>query len=77
MNAWSFSTSQYVQATIKNVEVYISNNATSRWKLPAKAELPIRSMYRPELDLLPELGHEDASYYLSLIGILHWIVELG
>ena len=28
MSAWSFSTSQYVQATIKNVEAYISNNAT-------------------------------------------------
>ena len=34
-------------------------------------------MDRPELDFLPELGHEDASYYQSLIGVLCWIVELG
>ena len=77
MSTWSFSTSQYVEATIKNVEAYISNNATGQWKLPAKAETPLRATYRPELDLSPELGHEDATYYQSLIGILHWIVDLG
>ena len=77
ISTWSFSASQYMQATIKNVEAYISNTATSQWKLPAKAEMPLRATYRLELDLSPELGHEDASYYQSLIGILHWIVELG
>ena len=76
LRTWSFSVSQYVQAAIKNVEVHISNNATRQWKLPAK-EMPLRATYRPELDLSPELGHEDVSYYQSLIGILHWIVELG
>ena len=65
MSTWSFSASQYVQTAIKNVEVYISNNASSQWKLPAKSETPLRAKYRPELDLLPELGHEDASYYWS------------
>ena len=77
MSAWSFSTSQYVQGTVKNVEAYICNNATGQWKLPAKAETPLRATYRPEPDLSPELRHEDASYYQSLISILHWIVELG
>ena len=33
--------------------------------------------YRPELDVSPTLGPSDASYYMSLIGILRWIVELG
>ena len=45
--------------------------------MQAKTEAPLRAMYRPELDLLPELGHENASYYQSLIGVLCWIVELG
>ena len=29
------------------------------------------------LDISPELGLKDASYYQSLIGVLRWIVELG
>jgi hypothetical protein len=33
--------------------------------------------YRPELDVSPELGPVEASYYMSLVGILQWIVELG
>ena len=32
---------------------------------------------RPELDITPELDPSMASYYMSLIGILRWIVELG
>ena len=35
------------------------------------------SWYRPEMDITPELGSEDAAYYHSLIGVLRWIVELG
>jgi hypothetical protein len=48
-----------------------------RWKLPNKASTPLSTTYRPELDVTPELGSSDAAYYMSLIGILHWIVELG
>ena len=35
------------------------------------------SGYRPEIDITPELGSEDAAYYHSLIGVLRWIVEMG
>jgi len=37
----------------------------------------MQTSYRPELDTSPELGTSDASYYMSLIGVLRWIVELG
>ena len=37
----------------------------------------MRTAYRPELDTSPELGTRDASYFMSLIGVLRWIVELG
>jgi len=33
--------------------------------------------YRPELDITPSLDPDQASYYMSLIGILRWAVELG
>ena len=33
--------------------------------------------YRPEIDITPDLGPEDAAYFHSLIGFLRWIVDLG
>ena len=33
--------------------------------------------YCPELDVSPELNDVDAAYYMSVIGILRWMVELG
>ena len=39
--------------------------------------MPLSLMYHPEVDTTPELNATDAAYYQSLIGILHWMVELG
>jgi hypothetical protein len=77
VECWAFSSSQYVQAAVKNVEDYLSKRNDDKWKLPAKAETPMKTSYRPELDVSPELGPTEASYYMSLVGILRWIVELG
>jgi hypothetical protein len=74
VKAWGISSSQYVQAAVKNVEAYL---ATVNQKLPAKADTPIRTTYRPELDVSDELGPKEGAYYQSLIGILRWTVELG
>ena len=72
--AWCFGSSQYVQAAVKNVECYLEKSGK---KLPARAETPIQTSYRPELDVTPELQPTDAAYFMSLIGIARWIVELG
>ena len=48
--AWSFSSSQYVQAAVQNVEEYLKEKVK---KFPFRAETPLGSNYRPELDLLP------------------------
>ena len=45
--------------------------------LPHNAPNPLSSGYRSELDVTPELGEADASYYHTLVGILRYIVELG
>ena len=75
--AWSFSLSQYIQSAIKNVEEYVRKPKNSHLKIPSKAETPLKTSYRPELDVSPELMPRDSAYYQSLIGILQWIVELG
>ena len=75
VKAWAFGSSQYVQAAVSNVENWLSKDANKRWMLPAKAKTPLKSGYRPELDVSPVLNATEASYYQSLIGVLHWIVE--
>ena len=77
LDAWAASSSQYVQAAVRNVEEYVEKSLDKRWKVPSKVKTSMRSTYRPELDVSEELSSSDTSYYQSLIGILWWIVELG
>lgn len=77
VGAWAFGSSQYIQNAVKNVESYIAKPENGQRKLPKRVETPTRTAYRPEIDITPELGAKDATYYQSLIGILRWIVELG
>ena len=72
--AWGYSSSQYVQQAVKNVEAYLSERGA---KLHTRANAPIKTGYRPEVDTSPAFSNIDAAYYQSLIGILRWIVELG
>jgi len=75
--AWQFSSSQYVQEAVSNVEKYLA--ATNRI-LPRRCTTPLSTNYRPEIDTtreLHEVDETDAAFYHSLIGMLRWIVELG
>ena len=72
--AWGFSSSQYVQAAVKNIEEYL---AKTDHKLPSKDLTPIQTSYRPDINTTSELNVVDTAYYQSLIGILLWMVELS
>ena len=74
VEAWAFSSSQYVQNVVSNVENYLKSIGKS---LPKKASSPFVTNYRPEIDVTSELDPRLSSYYQSLIGILRWMVELG
>jgi hypothetical protein len=74
VSAWAMSSSQYIQEAVKSIETYLDEHGLS---LPAKATTPLTSNYRPELDVSPKLDPERANYYMSLIGILRWSVEIG
>ena len=65
--AWRFSSSQYVQNAVKNVEEYLSRLGKS---LPGRVKSPWTNNYRPKTDISPELQSYNASYYQSLIGIM-------
>jgi hypothetical protein len=72
---WGYGSSQYVQNSVKNVEDYYMKKYGRQ--LPAKANTPTKSGYRPEIDASRELNPDESSYFHQLIGILRWIVELG
>lgn len=74
VKAWACGSSKYVQSAVENVKVYLAEQGK---KLPERVRTPLASNYRPEIDFSEELDSGEASYYMSLIGILRWIVELG
>ena len=73
--AWDFSSSQYVQPAVTSVDSYLTKQ--DNWKMPKKAETPMTTSYCPEMDITPVLSPCDASYYISLIEIIRWMVKLG
>ena len=74
VKAWVFGSSQYVQPAVKNVFEYLAKKGM---KLPYKAPNPLSTYYHPKIDMTPELGEADASYYPTFIGVLQWIIKLG
>ena len=81
--AWAFSSSKYVQEAVKNVDAELKKRFNNNEKFGNKHGLrgnpkaPLKTDYRPELGMPPELNVIDAAYYQSLIGILRWMAELG
>ena len=71
----AFSSSQYVNSVVNNVEDYLATQ--DNWIMPKKVEPLLPTSYRPELDVIPVLNSNQASCYMSLIGVLRWMVELG
>ena len=45
--------------------------------MPKKAETQIKMGYDTKLHTNPELDPDTASCYLTIIGILRWMIELG
>ena len=72
--AWAFGSLQYCQDAVANVETFLAESGA---KLPSRAETPIQTSYRPEVDILVELKSTEAAYFQYLIRILRWLVELG
>lgn len=74
VNAWAWSPSKYIQEAISNLEKELNRRGL---KLKRGVNSPLQREYRPECDLTPECNDEDARLYMSLIGVLRWMVELG
>ena len=71
---WAMSSDRYVKRAVADVERHLAERGE---QLRPKGQIPFSTKYRPELDVTPLLGPEQATYYMSLIGILRWTCELG
>lgn len=71
---YSMSSDSYIKRALQVVEDELAQVGKS---LKRKASTPLASGYRPELDASKLLGPTKASYYMSLMGILRWAIELG
>jgi hypothetical protein len=71
---WSMSSSHYIKEALNNLEKHLQAEGL---RLQGKPQTPMKADYRPELDTSPLLPAEQANYFMSLIGILRWAVELG
>jgi len=68
------NSTNYIKEAIRCLEMELGKAGKT---LKGKPSTPMQANYRPELDISPILNPEQASYYMSLIGILRWAVELG
>ena len=73
--AWTFSSSQYVQEAVSNVRKFLQDLDGSMFSMNINNLLS--NGYRTELDSSLELDGACGAYYQSLIVILRWMVELG
>ena len=67
---------EYAKSAVRNLEDWLLKK-DGNLRLPTKTSCTLPSKWKPELDITPELGPDDASYYQQQIGVLRWIVELG
>jgi len=71
---WGHSSEEYVKQAIANVEAELEKHGR---RLCGRFSTPMTANYRPELDYSAHLTDGGINYYMELIGILRWIVELG
>ena len=72
VEAWTFSSIQYVQEAVSNVDKFLQDLDGSMLSMNINAHLS--NEYKPKMDSSPELDGAYGSYYQSLIGILWWMV---
>jgi hypothetical protein len=69
VKTWSMFQSKHVQEPVKNVKNCLQEKEPGRPWLK-KATMPFPKDCRPEINMSPELGAEDASYHVSQLGVL-------
>ncbi len=74
--AWGISPSRYVRES-ENCKDYLTKQIPPQYMLPKLATNPFLTNHNTGIDTSFELDPDLASYFQSLIRIIHWMVKLG
>ena len=74
--AWAMSAIKYFQEIVRNYAVHLAANYDGRLRLPKRAENPFKLGHHSELEKGSEVDLGTASYYLTIMGVLQWMIEL-
>ena len=61
---------KYVHEAVRTCKDYLAANISGRFRIPERAGNPFKMGYDPELDISPELGPDNASYFKTITSIL-------
>ena len=61
--SWASSSSQYVQESVRNVELYLNNN--DKYSMPREESSTIKNDYKPEIDSTKELINVEYAYFTA------------
>jgi hypothetical protein len=75
--AWGLSPSKYVAQAAKNCQTYLTEKLNGKYKIPSRADNPFPVNYCPDTDLTDHLDKDCSSFFMHLIGVMRWMVELG
>ena len=61
---------------VRNSSIHLWTKYGGKYKMHKKAGNPFKIRHDPELDTSPGLDSDAVSYYLTIVGILRWMVKL-
>ena len=67
------SPERYCKAHVINVEQKLNKEGK---RLSTECKTPLKSGYRPELDVSQELKSDRVQYYMDRIWVLRWAVDI-
>ena len=70
---WYMSQENYCKTAVLNIEHKLNKEGK---RLLTKCKTPLKSGYRPQLDVYQELKVNGVQFYMKLIGVLMWEVEI-
>ena len=74
---WSIIPSKYVQEAVHNCQKYLKEKFSDEYELIANAPNPLTLGYEPCMDVSLLMSPDEASYLLTIIGVMRCKIELG
>ena len=75
--AWGMSPSIYVQQAVKNCQTHLTEKLNGTYQIPSRANNLFPMDYCADTDTLEPLTPENASFFMHLIGVMRWMMEIG